>query len=93
MKQYLNNMFKSYGKLLSRYPYLFLFIGIALPAVLISGFSEYKMETRIDKLWIEKGGLVEQETNYVDTHTVPFTGITNEIFTTTSDNILMSQLL
>ncbi|XP_052257049.1 protein patched homolog 1-like isoform X2 [Dreissena polymorpha] len=72
------------------------FVGLLLLSLCCVGLKSVKMETDVEKLWVEEGGRLEEELTYSKDHIGAGAGITNQILIQTpksGNNILSKESL
>ncbi|XP_052776119.1 protein patched homolog 1-like isoform X1 [Mya arenaria] len=70
------------------------FVGLLLLSLCCVGLKSIKMETDIERLWVEEGGRLEEELTYTQTHIGAGSQVTNQILIQTpqsSNNVLTQE--
>jgi hypothetical protein len=89
-------LFYTLGHFVARFPVLVIAIGIAVAVSLATGLIDPPFETELNNLWIEKGGRVDTELQYVDDNSIDGTRSTTELWTTVAvpfGNVLTADVL
>ena len=71
---------------LVKHPYAILVVVVILVGFLCSGVHKFEMEKDLEKLWIESGSEVQQETAYTNAHTYDHLGSETQLMVTIARN-------
>lgn len=89
-------LFYTLGTVVARFPSVFVAVGIVTTVALATGLIDPPFESDLDDLWIEEGGRLDNERDYTDSHEIPGTRTTTELWTTIAQpegNVLTSEVL
>ncbi|KAJ4811770.1 Niemann-Pick C1-like protein 1 [Rhynchospora pubera] len=80
--------YRNWGFFVAKHPWPILLVSVVLPAILCSGLTRFKVETRPEKLWVSPRSHALKEKEYFDTNLAPFYRIEQLIIANGTGNIV-----